>query len=419
MLRKSLLTFTLVLLFAVGFVFGIARLFVLRYEGGEVYPPYSTLRPDPLGAKGLYEALGQLPGVEVRRNVQPLKKLQPEKPVTLAYLGTARASYFSERELQEFDTLIFNGSRVVITFFPFDRPPTPGATRMEEEKLREEKRERLKEEKAKDEEKSGDEKDEEKDTGLVSFEKVAKRYGFQFGTLPADDDKTYNRHAFLFEPGAALERDLTWHSALYFRDLTPEWKPLYLSETKPVIIERAYGRGSIVLAADTFFLSNEALRDERHPQLIARLFGGPPTIIFDEEHLGVTDQPGLAQLALKYKLHGVIAGLVLIAALFVWKNSVRFIPAYAETDRDDPAVAGREAAQGFENLLHRAVKPADLLPVCVDEWRRAQTHPDSAIAIAEEINAAEQLLPPRQRDPVKNYREIAERLARKTRTTQS
>jgi hypothetical protein len=421
MLRKPLLTLTLALLLAAGFCFGLARLFALRYAGGEVYPPYSTLRPDPLGAKGLYAALGQLPGVEVRRNFQPLKKLRPAQPITLVYLGTARTSFWTERELQEFDTLLLNGARVVIAFFPIDRPPFPGSTRAEEEKQREEKSARLKEEKTKgeddkkkDEKKGDDEKDDEKDSGLIPFEKVAKRYGFQFDFLPPEADKTYHRHAFLFQPAAALERDLTWHSALYFSELAPEWKPLYLSDTKPVIVERSYGRGSIVLAADTFFLSNEALRDERHPQLLARIFGGPPTIVFDEEHLGVTDQPGLAQLVLKYKLHGVIAGLVLIAALFVWKNLVRFIPAYAESGRDDAAVAGRESAQGFENLLHRAVPPADLIPTCVEEWRRGQAHPAAALAIAEEISAAEKSLPPRRRDPVTSYREIAQRIARKS-----
>ena len=76
MLRKPLLTLLLALLLAVGFCSGLARLFTLRYESGDVYPPYSTLRADPLGAKGIYEAVGQLRGVETRRNFQPLKKLQ-------------------------------------------------------------------------------------------------------------------------------------------------------------------------------------------------------------------------------------------------------------------------------------------------------------------------------------------------------
>src|SRR4051812_43939030 len=99
MLRKPLLTLTFAILLAAGFFFGLARLFTLRYASGEVYPPYSTMRADPLGAKGVFEALSALPGVEVRRNFQPLKRLRPGKPVTLVYLGTTHYSYWTEREL--------------------------------------------------------------------------------------------------------------------------------------------------------------------------------------------------------------------------------------------------------------------------------------------------------------------------------
>lgn len=406
MLRKPLLTFTLALLLVVGFCYGLARLFTLRYESGDVYPPYSTMRADPLGAKGIFEAIGQLPGVEVRRNFQPLKKLKADRPISLVYLGTAHESYWTERELAEFETLITNGSRAVFAFYPFDRPPLPAEAQREQGEERAKKRKRLEEKKEKD--------DDDEMSGMISFEKVAKRFGFQFDYLPAEEGKTYDRHAFLFEPGGKLERDLTWHSALCFKDLSPEWKPLYLSETKPVLIERSYGRGSIVLASDSYFFSNEALRKERHSQLLSRIFDGPPLIIFDEEHLGVTDQPGIAYLALKYRLHGVIAGLVLIAALFVWKNSVRFIPAYPEASAEGRVVFGRDASQGFNNLLHRAIKPGDLLGVCAEEWRRTFSRQSASVALVDEVLARERSRLAKQRDPVAAYREISRGLSRKS-----
>ncbi|MGB8170899.1 MAG: DUF4350 domain-containing protein [Chthoniobacteraceae bacterium] len=417
MLRKPLLTLTLALLLAVGFCYGLARLFTLRYESGDVYPPYSTMRADPLGAKGIYEAIQQLPNVETRRNFQPLKKLQPGQPITLVYLGTAHESYWTERELEEFETLMANGARAVFAFFPFDRPPMAAEARRDRDEEREKKRKRLDEEKEKeggDKDAAKKDDDKEERSGMLSFEKVAKRLGFQFDFLPAEEKKTFDRHAFLFEPGGQLERDLSWHSALYFKDLSPEWKPLYLSETKPVLVERSYGRGSIVLASDSYFFSNEALRKERHSQLLSRIFSGPPLIIFDEEHLGVTDQPGIVQLALKYRLHGVIAGLVLIAALFVWKNSVRFIPAYPESSADGQVITGRDASQGFNNLLHRAIAPGDLLGACVEEWRRSFSRKDASVAHVEEVLAREKTRPAKQRDPVAAYREISSTLSRKT-----
>ena len=45
----------LLLLSWIGFGFGIWRLFVLRYEKGDVYPAYSSYRADPLGSLAFNE----------------------------------------------------------------------------------------------------------------------------------------------------------------------------------------------------------------------------------------------------------------------------------------------------------------------------------------------------------------------------
>ena len=419
MLKRSLLTLTLAVLLVAGFGYGVVRLFTLRYEAGEVYPPYSTMRADPLGAKGLFEALDELPGVEVRRNFQPLKKLQPGHPITLVYLGVQHQAYWTERELQEFESLLAGGTRAVFAFFPFDRPPIPEDLKRESRQERERKRKQMEREERKSNDAGGKEEDkkggdEETRSGLVSFADVAKRFGFQFGFLPAGENRTYDRHAFVFEPGAKLERDLSWHSAIYFHDLTTEWKALYLSETKPVIVERRYGRGSIVLSGDAFFFSNEALRKERHTRLLARIFDGPADVVFDEEHLGVTNQPGIVQLALKYRLHGVIAGLLLIAVLFVWKNAVRFIPAHSDAHPGGDVIAGRDSTAGFNNLLFRAIKPGEIFDVCVEEWRKIPGHQRDVQARVEGIRERQAARPPKQRNPVAAWREIAEVLARKS-----
>ena len=39
------------------FVLGVIYLFLLRFEAGDVYPPYSSLRADPLGTMAWYESL--------------------------------------------------------------------------------------------------------------------------------------------------------------------------------------------------------------------------------------------------------------------------------------------------------------------------------------------------------------------------
>jgi hypothetical protein len=432
MLKRPLLAIALALVLAGAFCFGLARLFSLRYQAGEVYPPYSTLRADPLGTKAIFEALSELPGFVVRRNFQPLKKLQPGQPITLVYVGVQPQSYWTDRELQELETLLANGSRVVFAFHPIDFPPPPEDIRREQEKERERKREQVEREDGKprdgDTAKDGKEdkdatKDGKKkkpgpsaedaaDSGLISFKKVAKRFGFRFDYEPGERDKTYDRHAFLFAAGAPLETDISWHSALHFADLSPDWKPLYLTDNRAVIAERAYGRGSILLASDSFFLSNEALRRERHPLLLSRVFSGPQLIVFDEEHLGVSEQPGVATLVSKYHLQGVVAGLLLVAALFVWKNTARFLPPLTEGGDDGDVVQGHDSAQGFAKLLYRSIKPADLLRVCVEEWRHGAPHSAKNVAIVEELWAQEQSRPAKKRNAAAAYRAIAEALER-------
>src|SRR6185436_18671942 len=143
----------------------------------------------------------------------------------------------------------------------------------------------------------------------------------------------------------------------------------------PVVIERRLGPGHIVLCSDSYFASNEALRRERHPDLLAWVIGARGRVAFDETHLGVMERPGAATLAWKYRLHGLIAGILLLAALFVWKNSVSFVPPYDEAgEASGELVTGKDSASGFVNLLRRSISERDLLGICFDEWKKSFAH---------------------------------------------
>ena len=429
MLKKPLLTLACALFLAAAFFYGVARLFVLRYERGDVYPPYSSLRADPLGVKGIYDALDRLPGVDATRNFRALPKLKPAAPVTLVYAGVTPYAEWESRELSVFDALVHDGTRAIFTFMPFANAPLPeqmkraqAVAREQKEKARAEKKKprgkKLGAKHAKEEaKKTGDEKADEEETDPnppVSFGEVAKRWGFDFDYLPPDKEKKTDRSAVLADGKAKLEPEISWHTALCFKDLKPEWRVLYRCAEKPVVIERRFGRGSIVLAADSFFLSNEAMRAERLSKLLAWTFDGPPALVFDEEHHGVRDDPGIATLARKYRLHGVVAGILLLALLFVWKNAVRFIPAYADDLGDGDVVAGKESAEGFVNLLRRTIKPSEILPVCIAEWRKSAAHRAAEQAQVEELFAQEQARPAKHRNPVSTYQAIAQSLGRKT-----
>lgn len=455
MLRKPLLSLLLAIVLGGGFAFGLAHLFILRYEVGDVYPAYSSLRADPLGTKALADALDELPGVEVSRNFRPLERMRDKGPLTIFYAGVPRFAFWTESELAAFDSLVAGGSRAVFTFQPMDGPMTAKQEAREEKAEQEKKEKKIEEEKpaserksSRDKKKKDDKKDDKpKDSksdekkspeefmrGFVSFGSVAKRWGFEFayqtdeknpGPRPASSSgsssSTYSRglmrhedrQAALMEPGGKLESEIPWHSALAFTKLKPQWKVLYMCGTMPVIIERQYGSGSIVLVADSFLVSNEALSQERHPLLLSRLFSGPPKIVFDEESHGLRDNPGIASLARKYRLHGVVAGLILLAVFFVWKNAVRFIPAYEPEFAESDVIAGKESSEGFINLLRRSISPNAIFETCVNEWRKTFSHNPRELAKAEAAWAAEQARAPRDRSPVAAYRTLARALTHK------
>ena len=472
MLRKPLLSLLLALLLVGAFVYGVTRLFLLRYEVGDIYPEYSSLRSDPLGTKAIADALDALPNVDIQRNFKPLPKLQADKPVTLVYTGVPNYAVWTQPELAKFDSLVVSGSRAVLTFYPVEHEPTEkqekhaaDAERLRKEKKNDQQRAKYRKKNADDKKKADEEKkpaddktpgddskpadskdgnkdaDKQKDDGktgdkkngkkaseprevqegYVVFDDVAKRWGLSFGYIKPEkkdknaktDKKDYQREATLFEPGGHLEPEIAWHTVLCFRNLKPQWKVLYTCNNEPVVIERKYGEGSIILVADAYVISNEALRKDRQPKLLSRIFSGPSPVVFDEDSHDLHDNPGIASLARKYRLHGVVAGLLLLAGLFVWKNGVRFIPAYEPQFADRDVVAGKESGEGFVNLLRRSIAPSAIFNVCVSEWRKAFARNPRDLARFDEAMVQAQAHPPEERGAIRTYKEISRALARK------
>jgi hypothetical protein len=105
------------------------------------------------------------------------------------------------------------------------------------------------------------------------------------------------------------------------------------------------------------------------------------------------------------------AGLILLAGLFIWKNSASFVPPY-EAARNQDYVDGKEAAAGFVNLLRRNVPERDVLNVCFTEWKKSRPQAVKP-APAKQAQAQAALeacyaCPPRDRAPVTTYREICQ-----------
>ena len=74
------------LLIAAAGLAAIALLFELRFATGDVYPRYSSLRSDPVGVRALYDSLARLPGLTVERSFVPIDRRR-DTNTTVFYLG--------------------------------------------------------------------------------------------------------------------------------------------------------------------------------------------------------------------------------------------------------------------------------------------------------------------------------------------
>ncbi|MBI5577150.1 MAG: hypothetical protein HY896_12410 [Deltaproteobacteria bacterium] len=326
------------------FVAGVGHLFLLRFSAGDVFPWYSSLRSDPLGVKAFHESLGRLSGVTVDRNFKPLARMDPGEATALFHLGTRAADLMRvrEEEARGMEKVASKG-RLVISLVP-ESAMSPAI----------------------------------ESRGGPHFVDVTKRWGFRFAVAPIDGGRNEST-ARITPPYAGSSGDsveIPWRSPLFFDNLSPAWRVVCERQGKPVLIERPWDEGTIVLSSDTYFMSNEALRSHRRPVLLAWLAGTCRRIVFDETHLGVAEHPSASNLARRYRLHGLLAGLVLLAALFVWKNSAPFLPPGRDASGTESGVteAGKDSRSAFSDLLRRNIPPEILLETCLDEWTRSFSH---------------------------------------------
>jgi hypothetical protein len=382
----------LLLLIVAGFFFyGMTKLLTLRFQKGDVYPPYSSFRSDPLGTKAFFEGLGHLQGVETVRNVEPLQKASGLSDSTFFFFGLQgiRFSAIQQESVKALDEAALAGGRIVIAFAPTHARPFPPP----KEKC---------EIPPKDGEKKNDEEQELHGKEPIDLH---KRWGVEVELSGKEAPE-----ARLSAPEKNLPPSLAWHSTLVFEPQDHAWQTIYAKAGKPVLIGRSYGKGSIILSSDSFFLSNEAMKTERYPHLLSWLCGTHKKIIFDETHLGVRKSPGIATLLRKYGLAPFLISLLVLAILAVWKQSARLVPA-DEGDEKTVVAPGKDSSTGLTNLLHRNLSPNDLLPACLEEWKRSFTHGkqdfSGLLPRIQEIIAEDRARSRKNRNPVQAYRKIS------------
>jgi hypothetical protein len=389
---KSLTVFFLWAVAAV-FVYGVIELLILRFERGDLYPPYSSFRPDPLGTKALYEGLRGVKGIETGRNIEPLDRVTELSRTTLFLFGLQPSQFrvMAQSTVKAVEEAAERGGRIVISFASTDNPAHPPSN----------------EERPEEESKEGgaDRRDEEQRlAGEADFD-LGERWNVATG-FSAEEEAEADFSA----PEKDFPSPLTWYGALFFEPRDHAWRVLYTRAGKAVLMERSYGRGSIVLASDSFFLSNEAMKKGRHPRLLSWLCGTHRRILFDETHLGVSRNPGVATLIRKYGLAPFFLSLIALTLLAVWKQSARFVPPCREDDQRG-IDAGKDAFMGLTNLLRRNIAPDDVLTVCLEEWKRSFScggrSRSALLPRIEEIIASDRAGSRKNRNPVRAYSQIS------------
>ena len=105
-------------------IWGLEQVAMGPLETGDVYPAYSSLRTDPLGAKALYKSLEAMPGIAVERLYKERMTLDgPGDAMLVLGVDPGGWTVVKEKTLEEYEKLVEHGGRLVIAFLAAQRPP--------------------------------------------------------------------------------------------------------------------------------------------------------------------------------------------------------------------------------------------------------------------------------------------------------
>ncbi len=376
------------------FAVGLTRLFSLRFASGEIYPPGSSRRADPRGTRALHDSLALLPGFRVTRNYERLTRAIPNAAGHTLFLCGYDPDLLVESipksVAHELDNFARDGGRVVLAV---SYAPARSLTNSWNE-VRQSLRRR--------------------GVNAGETERLSSLWDIHLARgIGGTGDAVLTATATATE----LPSRLPWLGSWQFTSIADPWRIVYTRDQEPVLVERSLGRGSLVVLADDFMLSNEGLRHQPQTALLSWLIGPNRQVVFDEAHLGLEQIPGLASLVRRYRLGGAALGLLLLAGLYVWQQAVPFNPPPTDDAQDGAPdlVLGRDAAGGFRNLLRRSVARSDVITLLFERWKESAGRrvPPSRLADAIDLVNLDAAQPPRQRRPLATYQKLAALLNQK------
>jgi hypothetical protein len=287
-------------------VLAFLKLYLYSVETGDVFPEYSSLRADPRGVKALHDAIAALPGYRVERSFRSVSELKVSD-ATLLYLSSPVTGWrlAPAKAATEWEKHARRGLRIVIAFA----------------------------------EGRSNQPDKRPPGALEAY------WRLRLASTNSQDWPV----AFQLSPG--------------------DWRVLREEAGQPVVIERSFDSGSIVLSGGSFLFSNEGLRRTRDTGLLALTIGENHRVIFDEAHLGVVQTGSVGALLRRYRLQAAAFVLVLAGLLFVWRAGTPFLP--PATRERDVLVTGRDSSAALTSLLRRSISGAGLAGTALELWRKS------------------------------------------------
>ncbi len=226
------------------FLWGVAQLFVMRFQASGVYPAYSSYRAGPRGVMAFYESLGLLPGVTSLRSTEPLDRQSEIGDAALFLIGLKKGAFraMDGQSVEAVEKAAREGGRIVVTFDP-EQGESSSGTPLPSDDV-----------KGKKDGKQAD-KGEQKANGAGKESGGSRKQVDLRDRWHLDIQVLAEQHgsALLNAAGEELPPSLDWHSAMVFEPKDSDWRTIYARNGKPTVMERKMGKGEVLLSSDSFF----------------------------------------------------------------------------------------------------------------------------------------------------------------------
>jgi len=376
MQKNSYFYLSLLILIVTGFIYGIYQLFIYRFQKGDIFQEYSTLRSDEQGSKAYLETLRLFDDIEIEQNLLPLNQLKEKANTTFIFIGLTNNQirnnyFFNEQTVQR---ILRNNNRLVLLLNPEIYTTFLDSLIIQNDSIKIKNKEKYNFANylgfaikffSKDSLSSFKENDIKKNIGQDTLsEKISSIYEI--------DTREISKMAYTDIYNSEilnLPLRIKWDTKLYL-EVQEDWLNIYNNADKPVICELIKKDFSVILATDSYFFKNKNFRDERETEFILWLTGNNRKIIIDESHFGIAKQNGISYLIKKYRLFYAVLILLFLGILFIWKSMDSFLPKTLKiSDKRDENTLIVE--NGIVGLLKQNLSTKELIKICYEERKKS------------------------------------------------